>query len=80
MESWKRESRTLYRVKGPLRQKLLINEFLYQESPQPFHAIVREIVGKTAQFETLIDYTHPKNNVWGITARNREQNFRRSTC
>ena len=75
MESWKRESRTLYRVKGPLSQKLLINEFLYQESPQPFHAIVREIVGKTAQFETLIDYTHPKNNVWGITARNREQNF-----
>ena len=75
MESWKRESRTLYRVKGPLCAKLLVNEFLYQEGEQPFQAIVREISGKTAQFETLIDYTHPKNNVWGITARNREQNF-----
>ena len=75
MESWKRESRTLYRVKGPLSQKMLVNEFLYLEGPQPFYAIVREIAGKTAQFETLTDYTHPKNNVWGITARNREQNF-----
>ncbi|WP_153110009.1 PhoH family protein [Propionivibrio limicola] len=75
MESWKQESRTLYRVKGPLSAKLLVNEFIYQEGPQPLHAIVREVAGKTAQFETLIDYTHPKNSVWGITARNREQNF-----
>ncbi len=25
--------------------------------------------------QTLKDYTHQKTNVWGITARNREQNF-----
>ena len=75
MESWKRESRTLYRVKGPLCPKLLVNEFLYQEGEQPLYAIVREVSGKTARFETLTDYTHPKNSVWGITARNREQNF-----
>ena len=75
MESWKRESRTLYRVKGPLCPKLLINEFIYQEGEQPLYAIVREVSGKTAQFETLTDYTHPKNSVWGISARNREQNF-----
>jgi PhoH-like ATPase len=75
MESWKRESRTLYRVKGPLCPKLLVNEFIYQEGEQPLYAIVREVAGKSAQFETLTDYTHPKNNVWGITARNREQNF-----
>jgi len=75
MESWKRESRTLYRVHGPLCSKLLVNEFLYQEGEKPLYAIVREVAGKTAQFETLTDYTHPKNSVWGITARNREQNF-----
>ncbi|GHU07129.1 phosphate starvation protein PhoH [Betaproteobacteria bacterium] len=77
MESWKHENRMLYRVKGPLCPELLINEFLYQDQDNApaFQAIVREISGKTARFETLIDYTHPKNNVWGITARNREQNF-----
>jgi len=75
MESWKRESRTLYRVKGPLCAKLLVNEFIYQEGERPLYAIVRKVAGKTAEFETLTDYTHPKNSVWGITARNREQNF-----
>ena len=75
MESWKRESHTLYRVTGPLCPKLLVNEFIYQEGEQPLYAIVRDVTGKNARFETLTDYTHPKNNVWGISARNREQNF-----
>ena len=35
----------------------------------------RRSQGKTALLQTLKDYTHQKNNVWGITARNREQNF-----
>ena len=38
-------------------------------------AVVRELNGKTALLQTLRDYGHHKNNVWGITARNREQNF-----
>lgn len=75
MESWKREAQTLYRVHGPLCPKMLVNEFIYQEGEQPLYAIVREVNGKTAQFETLIDYTHSKHGVWGILARNREQNF-----
>ena len=75
MESWKKEGHTLYRIKGPLCAKLMINEFLYQEGEKPLYAIVREVAGKTAMFETLTDYMHPKNSVWGITARNREQNF-----
>jgi PhoH-like ATPase len=36
---------------------------------------VKDIQGKTAVLSTLKDYTHQKNNVWGIAARNREQNF-----
>ena len=75
MESWKRESRTLYRVKGPQCPTMLANEFIYQEGERPLYAIVRTVEGNTAEFETLTDYTHPKNSVWGITARNREQNF-----
>ena len=41
----------------------------------PLYAHVNEITGKTAVLQTLKDYTHQKNTVWGITARNREQNF-----
>jgi PhoH-like ATPase len=75
MESWKEESHTKYRVKGPLSSHFMENEFLYIKGDPTFAAIVRNVSGKTAEFETLTDYTHPKNNIWGITARNREQNF-----
>jgi PhoH-like ATPase len=77
MKSWKQEGRTLYRIAGPLCPDLLINEFLYLEDGQerPFRAIVRETSGKSAVVATLVDYGHQKNAVWGITARNREQNF-----
>jgi PhoH-like ATPase len=75
IESWKRDGRTYYRIRGPVCQKLLLNEFVYQDGERPLHAVVKEIAGRTAVLETVRDYTHHKNNVWGITARNREQNF-----
>ena len=78
MESWQDKGHTFYRVTGPLVPKLLVNEFVFQEAGEhspPLYAIVREIAGKTALLETLKDYAHQKNNVWGITARNREQNM-----
>jgi len=77
MESWQAGGHTMYRVTGPLVPSLLTNEFVYQEKPgeQPFYSVVKEITGRTALLSTLKDYTHQKNNVWGITARNREQNF-----
>ena len=75
VESWKRDGHTYYRIRGPLCQKLLLNEFAYQDGERPLLAVVKEISGRTAVLETVRDYTHNKNNVWGITARNREQNF-----
>ena len=75
IESWTREGRTYYRVRGPLCQNLLLNEFVYQDGERPLLATVKEVSDGTAVLETARDYTHGKNNVWGITARNREQNF-----
>ena len=76
MESWKKEGHTYYRVRGPLVPKLHLNEFVYDESGErPLFAVVKEASGRMAVLETLRDYSHAKNSVWGITARNREQNF-----
>jgi PhoH-like ATPase len=77
MESWQQGGHTYYRLTGPLVPSLHVNEFLFLEKPDeaPFHAIVKEIEGRNAVLSTLKDYTHQKNNVWGIVARNREQNF-----
>ncbi len=75
IESWQEHGRTLYRVKGPLVSTLSVNEFVYQDEDKPFYAIVAAQEGKTVVLKTLKDYTHQKNNIWGIVARNREQNF-----
>ncbi|MDO9242543.1 MAG: PhoH family protein [Rhodocyclaceae bacterium] len=75
LESWKKDGRTYYRIKGPLCPDLLVNEFVWQDGPQPLQAWVKVGAGKTAELETLTDYSHAKHAVWGITARNREQNF-----
>ena len=77
MESWQQGGFTFYRISGPLVPTLLINQFVYLETPGaiPLYARVTEITGKTAVLKTLREYTHAKNSVWGVTARNREQNF-----
>jgi PhoH-like ATPase len=77
MESWSQGGLTHYRISGPLVPSLLINQFVYLETPgaTPLYARVSEITGKTAVLKTLKDYSHGKNSVWGVTARNREQNF-----
>ncbi|HNU11904.1 MAG TPA: PhoH family protein [Rubrivivax sp.] len=77
MESWVQGSHTYYRISGPLVPALLVNQFVYLESPgaAPLYARVIEITGRSAVLKTLRDYTHGKNAVWGVTARNREQNF-----
>ncbi|MBK9362349.1 MAG: PhoH family protein [Rubrivivax sp.] len=77
MESWNQGGHTFYRISGPLVPSLMINQFVYLETPgaAPLYARVTEITGKTAVLKTLRDYAHAKHAVWGVTARNREQNF-----
>ncbi|WP_066270077.1 PhoH family protein [Hydrogenophaga palleronii] len=77
IESWQNGSHTFYRVSGPSVGQFYINQFVYFEAPgEPsLYARVTEIRDKTAVLKTLKDYTHLKNAVWGVTSRNREQNF-----
>lgn len=75
MESWQQGGTTYYRISGPLCSQFMVNQFVFTEGEEPLYAQVRETAGNTAVLATLRDYSHGKNNVWGITARNREQNF-----
>ncbi len=75
MESWQEEGKMFYKITGPLCESFVNNEFVYYEFDKPFHAIVKQLNGKTATLQVVQDFTNPKFNVWGITARNREQNF-----
>jgi PhoH-like ATPase len=77
VESWQQGLHTFYRIAGPIVPSMMINQFVYFEAPgEPsLYARVTEIRGKTAVLKTLKDYTHLKHAVWGVAARNREQNF-----
>ena len=77
VESWQSAGHTFYRIQGPIVPALLINQFVYFESPgEPsLYARVTELRGKTAVLKTLKDYGHGKNAVWGVTTRNREQSY-----
>ncbi len=80
IESWQdpKTGTTFYRLSGPLVPSFLVNQFVFLEPNDgslPLYAQVKELNGKTAVLQTLKDHTHQKNNVWGVTARNREQNF-----
>ena len=75
MESWQQAGTSYYRVSGPLCEAFHVNQFVYDENQPPLHAIVQEVKGKTAVLRVIRDFSHSKNAVWGILARNREQNF-----
>ncbi|NDY90616.1 PhoH family protein [Ideonella livida] len=77
IESWSTAGATHYRVSGPTVPSLLVNEFVYLENPgeAPLYARVAEVSGRSAVLRTIRDYGHAKNSVWGVVARNREQNF-----
>jgi PhoH-like ATPase len=75
MESWKQEGRTFYRLQGPKARSWLPNQFLFTDDEHPFEAIVRRIENDSAVIEVVRDFRSERHKVWGINARNREQNF-----
>jgi len=76
IESWQESGHTFYRISGPDTGKWYANQCLYMEGNQPFDAIVRnKEENDTALIELAEDFTAAKHSVWGIQARNREQNF-----
>jgi PhoH-like ATPase len=65
-------------VSGDICAELYVNGMVSLDHNDPkktFEARVVELQGKRAKLQMLKDYRHEKNAVWGIVARNAEQNF-----
>lgn len=75
MESWQQNGTTFYKIQGSLCSELYVNEFVYTSQEPGLVAQVKQVSNNKAVLATIRDYSHTKNNVWGITARNQEQNF-----
>ncbi|UCE89518.1 MAG: PhoH family protein, partial [Pseudomonadota bacterium] len=75
MDSWIEDGRTYYRISGPGAGEWYPGELLHAADDGGFAAIVRNTSGDEAIIEVIRDFTNPNNPVWGIHARNKEQNF-----
>jgi PhoH-like ATPase len=75
VQSWNRDGLTYYAVEGPLVAGWFPNLCLYGGGEPPIEALVRETDGQRAVLELVRDFRPPHQPVWGIHARNREQNF-----
>jgi PhoH-like ATPase len=76
LESWHENGgRTFYRVRGKLVSNWAPNQFVFQAGEHGVEAVVRSLQGESAVIELVRDYRSERHGVWGISARNREQNF-----
>ncbi|HEY0915001.1 MAG TPA: PhoH family protein [Solimonas sp.] len=78
MESWQDSvGRACYRIKGPLVTKWHVNQFLFlpDGAERGLELMVQKIEGNVAELRVVRDYRSGKSSVWGIHAKNREQNF-----
>jgi PhoH-like ATPase len=75
MRSWKEAERTYYEISGPVVTDLHVNQFVHEESASGIEAIVRRIEAEKATLELARDYRSERHSIWGVNARNREQNF-----
>ena len=75
MESWQASGRTFYRLQGPQTSEWQPNLFLHLPGEPPFEAVVRSVDEAGAVVEMVHDYAADGHAVWGIHARNREQNY-----
>lgn len=76
LESWTEDGRTYYEVTGDIVKEWYPNQLVYSAGEDnTIEAVVRNNEDNTADVEILHDYRKENHAIWGITARNREQNF-----
>ena len=76
LDSWTEEGRTFYEIEGDLVKEWYPNQLLYSSGKtNAIESIVRSTTDSSAKIEILQDYRKENHAVWGITARNLEQNF-----
>ncbi len=73
IHSWQRDGKTYYEITGEDTVDWYPNQFIFMQDN--FDGIVRDKDGNTCVIEVIKNYMTERHAVWGIKARNREQNF-----
>jgi PhoH-like ATPase len=74
-DSWTKEGRTFYRLARHPEETWYPNQCLRLEGENGIEAMVREVEDGHVIVELAQDHRRPNLSVWGIQARNPEQNF-----
>lgn len=75
MKSWQENNNTFYEIEVGDNHHWYPNQCLVSENESGFSAIVRNIHNGVATLEYMHNFENNKHNVWGISARNHEQNM-----
>jgi PhoH-like ATPase len=76
LDSWQDGKNTYYKINGtPLEEDCYPYQCLYSETGDDFEAIVTEVEDDKTTLSLTTNYRDGHSSVWGIHARNREQNF-----
>ncbi|MGV8930575.1 MAG: PhoH family protein [Luteimonas sp.] len=75
LKSWTDKGHTFYEATMSQDEDWHANQFLYLPGDEQTELRVSRIDGERATLQVVDDYRHQQHAVWGITARNREQNF-----
>ena len=73
--SWNEHGRTFYQLDRGEAEEWFPNECLYLPGENEIELRVQRLQGPSATLVLLDDHAHANHHVWGIGARNREQNF-----
>jgi PhoH-like ATPase len=75
LRSWQDNGRVYYQIQSTEPLGWFPNEIIHQNNDDAFAARVIKSDHQESMLETLRDFSHQKNAVWGLMARNPEQNF-----
>ena len=75
LKCWQADSKTWYSLPATKFEHFYPNEFLYSPAADGLELLARRITDGRVVLERARDYHQPRNSVWGMTARNREQSF-----
>ncbi len=73
--SWTEEGRTFYRIARAEKEDWYPNQCLQLAGENGLEALVRRVATQHLVLEVACDYRRSQQDVWGIQARNPEQNF-----
>ena len=75
LDSWTDNGKTYYRIPRDNSELWYPNQCLALDAENSMEALVSNMDKEHVELQLVEDYSNARHSVWGISARNREQNF-----